>query len=144
MLDLFFSEIIPNSLANTSILTYVIVFAGGLVTSFSPCILSMTPVMVGYIGGYSEGSRIKGFLMSLSFVTGLAVTFAILGFIASYFGLFFGRIGAGWYYLLAVVAIVMGLHLLGVLTFSMPGIKKVPLNVKGYNSSSAKEMNRCF
>ena len=61
----------------------------------------------------------------------MAVTFALLGFIAAYFGRIFGQIGAVWYYVLAAVAIIMGLQLLGVLTFNLPGLKNIPLKKAG-------------
>ncbi len=130
-LDYFFSEVIPAVVGQRSILTLFLVFIGGLVTSISPCILSMVPLLVSYIGGYGEGPRSRGFLLSLSFVAGLAVTFALLGFIAAYFGRIFGQIGAVWYYILAAVAIIMGLQLLGVLTFNLPGLKNIPLKKAG-------------
>jgi cytochrome c-type biogenesis protein len=130
-LDRFFSETIPAVVGQRSILALALIFIGGLVTSISPCILSMVPLLVSYIGGYGEGPRSRGFLLSLSFVGGLALTFAILGFIAAYFGRIFGQIGVFWYYILAAVAIVMGLQLLGVLTFNLPGLKKIPLKKAG-------------
>ena len=134
-LDYFFSETIPAVVGQRSLLTLVLVFFGGLITSISPCILSMIPLLVGYIGGYGEGSRSRGFILSLSFVSGLALTFAILGFIAAYFGRVFGQVGAFWYYILAAVAIIMGLQLLGVLTFNLPGLKKIPVKKAGPGSA---------
>lgn len=127
----FISTVLPERIAQRSLLTLVLVFVGGLVTSISPCILSMVPLLVGYIGGYDRGPRSRGFVMSLSFVTGLALTFAILGFVAAYFGRVFGQVGQIWYYLLAAVAIIMGLQLLGVLAFELPGLKKIPFRKAG-------------
>ncbi len=131
-LEYFFSVTLPRVIEQRSFITLVLVFAGGLLTSISPCILSMVPLLVGYIGGYGEGPRSRGFFLSFSFVAGLAFTFSVLGFAAAYFGRVFGRVDATWYYILAAVAIIMGLQLLGVLTFNLPGLKKIPLKKAGY------------
>jgi cytochrome c-type biogenesis protein len=134
-LERFFSDTIPAVVGERSLLTFFLVFLGGLITSISPCILSMVPLLVGYIGGYAEGTKSKGFKLSLSFITGMALTFAILGFIAAYFGRVFGQIGTVWYYILAAVALIMGLQLLGVLTFNLPGLKKIPIRKAGISGS---------
>jgi cytochrome c-type biogenesis protein len=134
-LERFFAETIPGVVGERNLLTFFLVFLGGLITSISPCILSMVPLLVGYIGGYGEGSKSRGFSLSLSFITGMALTFAILGFIAAYFGRVFGQVGVVWYYILAVVALLMGLQLLGVLTFNLPGLKKIPIRKAGIGGS---------
>ena len=79
--------------------------------------------------------RVRGALLLDPFVTGLAVTFAVLGFVAAGFGRVFGEIGEVWYYILAAVAIIMGLQLLGVLTFNLPGLKKIPVKKAGLGGS---------
>ncbi|MGF7184111.1 cytochrome c-type biogenesis protein [Desulfitispora alkaliphila] len=135
MIDVFFSEIVPQAIDSKSTLTFLIIFIGGVVTSISPCVLSMIPILMGYIGASDDGSKVKGFFLSLLFVLGLSTTFAILGFIAAYFGSIFGQISTGWYYLLAAVAIIMGLQLLGAITFNMPGLKTMPVRMKGYSGS---------
>ncbi len=134
-LDRFFSETLPDVVDKRSTLTFFLIFLGGLITSISPCILSMVPLLVGYIGGYSEGTKAKGFTLSFSFVTGMSLTFATMGFVAAYFGRVFGQVGAVWYYILAAVALVMGLQLLGVLTFNLPGLKRIPLQKAGVGGS---------
>lgn len=135
-LDYFFSVTLPGVMGQRSALALALVFIGGVVTSISPCILSMVPLLVSYIGGYGgDGARSRGFVLSSSFVAGLAITFAILGFIAAYFGQVFGQIDAVWYYILAAVAIIMGLQLLGVLTFNLPGLKKIPIKKAGPGGS---------
>jgi len=134
-LDRFFSVTLPGVVDQRSAATFLLVFLGGLITSISPCILSMIPLLVGYIGGYSEGSRARGFKLSFSFIVGMSLTFAIMGFVAAYFGRVFGQVGTVWYYILAAVALVMGLQLLGVLTFNLPGLKKIPLQKAGVGGS---------
>ena len=136
-LDRFFSVTLPGVVDERSAFTFFLVFLGGLITSISPCILSMIPLLVGYIGGYSEGSKARGFTLSFSFIAGMSLTFAIMGFFAAYFGRVFGQVGTVWYYILAAVALVMGLQLLGVLTFNLPGLKKIPLKKAGVSGSLA-------
>jgi cytochrome c-type biogenesis protein len=131
----FFSETLPSVMGQRSLAVLALVFLGGLITSISPCVLTMVPLLVGYIGGYGEGAKSRGFVLSASFVTGMAATFALLGFIAAFFGSVFGQVGLGWYYLLAAVALIMGLQLIGVLSFELPGLKKVPVRKAGPGGS---------
>ncbi len=67
-------------------------FLAGMIASFSPCIYPLLPVTVGVIGAYSIGSRRKGFLMSLTFVAGIAVTYTVLGILAATMGFFLGAL----------------------------------------------------
>jgi len=122
----FFRETIPNALSKGGLTIVLLVFLGGIMTSLSPCILSMLPVMLGYIGGLEKPTKTKGFITSVSFVLGLAVTFAILGIVASLLGKAFGQIGPAWLYIIGLFSIIMGLQLIGVININMPGIKAMP------------------
>ena len=87
-------------------------FLGGVVSSASPCVLAMIPLVIGYVGGYAEGSQKKAIQYSLVFVLGLTITFTVLGIIAGAFGRLFGDVGNFWNYVLPPVAILLGLYLL--------------------------------
>ena len=47
------------------------VFLAGVISSVSPCVLATVPLVVGFVGGYSDGDRTKAFRYSLAFVLGL-------------------------------------------------------------------------
>lgn len=111
---------VSNVINNSPGLAYLFVFLGGLVSASSPCVLAIIPLVIGFIGGYSEGNRKKAILYSLIFALGLSITFTVLGAIASLVGGLFGDVGKFWYYLAAGVAVVMGLYLIGVLNFRLP------------------------
>ena len=99
---------------NQGWLAFPLCFLGGLISSTSPCVLAMIPVVIGFVGGYSEGSNKKAVQYSVVFTLGLTITFTLLGIIAGALGRLFGDIGRFWDYLLPVVAILLGLHLLGI------------------------------
>jgi cytochrome c-type biogenesis protein len=113
-------EIDPGLLQPTSILGYLLVFIGGVLTSIGPCNLAMIPLIIGYVGGSHDLSRKRSFSISLSFAFGLAVTFMLLGVIASLVGGLLGGSTRIWYYLVAAVCFVIGLQMLGVLNLSLP------------------------
>lgn len=109
-------------------------FFGGLIASVSPCSLSMLPIIIGYIGGYSEDKPILTFFKMLVFILGTAVVFTTIGIICavsgkvfiSFFGSYFGLI-------IASFLIVMGLKLLDILDFDFPVlVKAIPQNKSGY------------
>ncbi|MFC1993540.1 cytochrome c biogenesis CcdA family protein [Chloroflexota bacterium] len=87
-------------------------FLGGVISSASPCVLAMIPLVIGYVGGYAEGSQKKAIQYSLMFTLGLTATFTVLGIIAGALGRLFGDVGGFWYYILPPVAILLGLYLL--------------------------------
>lgn len=109
-------------------------FFGGLIASISPCSLSMLPIIIGYIGGYSEDKPILTFFKMLVFILGTAVVFTTIGIICavsgkvfiSFFGSYFGLI-------IASFLVVMGLKLLDFLDFDFPVlVKAIPQNKGGY------------
>ncbi len=94
-------------------------FLGGILATASPCILASIPLVIGFVGGYAGGNKKQAFLYSLTFVVGLALVMTILGAVASLMGTMFGLRGPVWYFILAAVLIVMGLHLSGVINLKL-------------------------
>jgi cytochrome c-type biogenesis protein len=94
-------------------------FLAGIISSASPCVLAMIPLVMGYVGGYAEGSQRKAVQYSLVFTLGLTITFTILGIVAGALGRLFGDVGSFWKYVLPPVAIILGLFLLGVFKFNI-------------------------
>ncbi|KKM12087.1 hypothetical protein SY88_05295 [Clostridiales bacterium PH28_bin88] len=123
-----------TALQNTSVAAFWVVFFAGILFTLSPCTFSMVPVVVGYVGGYTGNSgvsRVKGFFYSLSFVLGNAFTLALLGATASYVGEIVGQRSPFWYYFLAGVLLLMGVHLLGIYRISFPTLLNVRPKTRG-------------
>ena len=113
------------------LIAYISVFVAGLISAFSPCVLITIPLVISYVGGYAEGDIKRSFSFSLAFVVGLSITFTILGAIASLMGTLLGDVGSLWRYILAAVAIVMGLQMMGLLNFQIPTPRLVKTEQKG-------------
>jgi len=111
---------LSQSLTENPLLAYLGVFVGGIVSSSSPCVLATIPLVIGYVGGYSEGDRRKAFLYSLTFVFGLSITFTVLGAIASLVGGLFGVISRTWYFIVGGIAVAIGLNLIGLFEWNLP------------------------
>ena len=101
---------------------------GGLISSISPCSLSMLPLIIGYIGGYSDEKPLKTLLQMIIFVFGSGVVFAIIGGICAFTGKLF--VGNPYFTLIvASIILIMGLKILDIIDFDLPVvIKEIPQN----------------
>ena len=98
------------------------IFIGGVLTASSPCVLAMIPLMMSFVAGRQEGepSVARAFGYSLVFVLGLSITFITLGMVAALAGQMYGDVSGVWNWIVAMVCLVMGLHLMGALKFTIP------------------------
>ena len=114
------------------LLAFLAAYLGGIVISFTPCTYPLIPVTIGFIGAKSSSSRLRGFLLSLFYVGGLALTYSILGGIAALSGRLFGQMQTTpWiYFIMANLCLIMGLSMLDVFTLSLPVPQKL-MNLTG-------------
>lgn len=104
-------------------------FAGGLLTAANPCVLAMVPLMVGYVAGQESRGVGRSFLLSLTFSSGLTITFAVL-FLATWAASSVLK-ASWWTYVAAAVCLLMGLHLIGLLKCRIPAPAGVQPRQKG-------------
>jgi len=121
LLERFADRIVSTQLDHLSLVSLGVIFLAGLVTSLTPCMLSMLPITVGYIGGYESEGRLQAAVSSW-FALGLATTLAILGLVATTIGKVYGQIGVGLPIVVSLVAIAMGLNLLEILPLRFPSL----------------------
>ena len=95
-------------------------FLAGLASFLSPCVFSLVPAYIGYLGGRAAGgentasNRWVTFTHGLAFVLGFSVVFIFLGVAASAFGgllfdmrTWLAKIGG-------IIVVIFGLHMIGV------------------------------
>jgi cytochrome c-type biogenesis protein len=126
--------------------TVGLAFLAGLASFLSPCVFSLVPAYIGYLGGRAAGgeatesNRFITFTHGLAFVLGFSVVFITLGVATASLG----RLLFDLRFLLAkiggIVVIIFGLHMIGV--FRIPfleydtRVQKLPDRKWGYLSSA--------
>ncbi|MEM8640402.1 MAG: cytochrome c biogenesis protein CcdA [Cyanobacteria bacterium P01_G01_bin.54] len=112
--------LVSEQLTHLSPLSLSLIGLAGLLTSLTPCMLSMLPITVAYIGGYEAQGRGMALVQSLWFALGLATTLAGLGIGAASLGWVYGQVGLGLPILVSAIAILMGLNLLEIIPWQWP------------------------
>ncbi len=135
----FANTLVQTQLTHLTGVSIGVIFAAGLLTSLTPCMLSMLPITIGYIGGYQAQNRWQAATQSSWFALGLATTLAGLGIVATLVGQVYGQIGIGLPIIVSIIAILMGLNLLEALPIPLPAFdtmtwipKDVPAGVRSY------------
>lgn len=105
-----------------SFIDYPAVFLGGVLVSFSPCVLPLIPVTLGYLGVKGRGAKLKSFTLSAVYVLGLAITYSVLGLIAALTGKLFGIISVHplTRIIVGVIFILLGLSFFDI--FHLPAL----------------------
>ena len=118
-------------------LAFLAAYIGGIAVGFTPCTYPLIPITVGFIGAQGSTSKLRGFLLALFFVSGMALTYALMGAIAVLSGRIFGQIQTTpWtYFIMANLCIFMGLSLLDVFTISLP----IPQKLLRYHGNTNKK-----
>ncbi|HSJ24608.1 MAG TPA: cytochrome c biogenesis protein CcdA [Longimicrobiales bacterium] len=99
-------------------------FGAGVLTSLTPCVYPMIPITAGIIGGTAgeHASRRRVVMLTLTYVSGLALLYAFLGLLAGMTGTLFGTVSASPWARLAVgnLLLLFGLAMLDVFTIAAP------------------------
>jgi cytochrome c-type biogenesis protein len=117
---------------------YLLVLLAGVASALSPCFVPVLAMFGGYVGGYAKEANRQPTGMAIAFTLGQALTLAIVGVVAVLIGRAILSVFTGYEldrYIPAVIGIVMGLKLLGVLKFDLPLIGRLkarrPSSIQG-------------
>ena len=106
------------------LVTLGLIFLAGLALNTTPCIYPIIPITIGFFTNQADGHLRKTFRMALSYVLGMAITYSILGVVASMTQGIFGSalqhplvlVGLG------AIMIAMALSMFGLFEFRLPNI----------------------
>jgi thioredoxin:protein disulfide reductase len=98
--------------------------AFGLLLAFTPCVLPMIPILSGIIAGEGRSlTKSRALALSLAYVIGMALTYALAGVAAAYSGsLLAASLQNAWVLgAFALVFVVLALSMFGLFELRLPG-----------------------
>lgn len=109
-------------LQSSPFLALLLAYLAGVATSFTPCVYPIIPITVGVIGARGAESRFRGFLLSLVYVSGMALVYSFLGAFAALTGRLFGGISTSpiTYFIIANICIFFALSMFDVVVIQAP------------------------
>ncbi|HDP67708.1 MAG TPA: thiol:disulfide interchange protein [Candidatus Marinimicrobia bacterium] len=104
------------------VITFLLIFLGGLGLNLTPCVYPLIPITVSYFGGQTAGKSGKRLLLALLYVLGIAVVNSALGTAAALTGGLLGSLMTNPVVLLIIAGILVALALsmFGVYELSAP------------------------
>jgi thioredoxin:protein disulfide reductase len=81
---------LENLLNESSSWQLLLAFGAGFLSSFTPCIFPLIPITLSLFGVKENTSALRGFLLSFSYVCGIATTYTALGMLSAKTGIVFG------------------------------------------------------
>lgn len=111
------------------------VYIAGVMTSFTPCVYPLIPIVVSFIGAQAELSLSKRVLLTLVYILGTSLVYSILGAVAALSGSIFGLTQNSFLanLIVGVICLIFSLSLFGLFSINIQLTRFVPTTLfKGY------------
>lgn len=113
----------------------LLLFAAGLALTFTPCVLPMVPILTSMVLGRENIDRPRALVLSLSYVLGMALTFALVGALIGLFGAALNiqaRLQSPWVLgVFAVFFVIFALAMFDVFNMRLPAFIRGPAEQLG-------------
>ncbi len=115
---------LTDALTQNPLLAIGTLFGAGVLTSLTPCIYPMIPITAGILAGTggAERTRRQVVAITMTYVMGLALFYALIGLIAGLTGSLFGIVASSVWARLTIgnLLLLFGLVMLDVIPLRMP------------------------
>ncbi len=124
---------LASLLGRGSLLAFGAAFAGGVLTSLTPCVYPLIPITVSIFGARKAGTRGQAMALSGLYVLGIAVMYSALGLVAALSGAAFGSVmQSRWVVtLVALFLAAMAASMFGFFDLQLPSSWQERLNRVG-------------
>lgn len=118
------TQALSESLSASPLLALATLFGAGVLTSLTPCVYPMIPITISVISGTAkeDQSKWRTLSLTLTYVVGMALLYALLGLVAGLTGTLFGSVSANPWALLAIgnLLLLFALVMFDVLPMPVP------------------------
>ncbi|WP_256669881.1 protein-disulfide reductase DsbD [Pseudomonas sp. OIL-1] len=116
-------------------LALLLFFIAGLGLTFTPCVLPMLPILSSLVLGRKDMDRTRAFVLALSYVLGMAISFALVGALIGVFGAALNiqaRLQSPWVLgIFATFFVIFALAMFGLFELRLPARIREPLERLG-------------
>lgn len=115
-------------------MVYLTVFLGGVLSFFSPCILPVIPLYIGYLSGNNLENKKKLIVNTIFFTIGISFAFIILSMGFSTFGIFLQKYRSLISKISGILIIILGLFQMEVFKLSsLEKERRIEIEIKKIN-----------
>lgn len=113
----------------SGLMLILLAFFAGILTSLLPCIYPMIPITLGIIQGQGAQTVRRNFQLTFAYVNGLALVYAMLGYICAKSALLFGSwLGKPWFVIgMTLIFVYLAGSLLGLYELYIPRALQSPM-----------------
>lgn len=114
-------DMLKQATSNQANIFYALLlaFLAGILVSFTPCVYPMIPITVGILQAQARDSMIYNFFSALSYIFGIALVYASLGYVSATTSIIFGRwLASSWFIFFVILFFLY-------LAFSMFGFYEI-------------------
>ena len=114
--------------------TFLVLFAGGVLTSLTPCVYPLIPITVSIFGARQASSKARSAALSATYVGGIAAMYSALGLFAALSGKAFGTVlsSPAVVFVLALFLVALAASMFGAFELALPhGLQQKLSKVKG-------------
>ena len=148
------SEELQEQFDSNPVLFFAAIFAIGVITSLTPCVLPMIPITVSIVTGSKQAvagqskfrSTFSGLASGMIYVLGISITYALLGILVAIIGFRVRAIlqspvvQAG----LGAIFVVLGLSMTGLFSLPIPGWGRASADVIAQRQKAKKSLLTVF
>ena len=151
---LYTAEGIEEQFQSNSLLFFVGIFALGVFTSLTPCVLPMIPITMSIVSGSKQDvaersaarSALAGLANSAVYVLGISITYALLGVAAALLGGIFRSHLQNWplQTAMGILLVILGLSMIGFISLPIPGWGRTKFDVVAKRQKTKQSLFTVF